>query len=222
MTDLSLSQTLVFGHIWQSVAIAAVLAGALIIGKRMRGATRYGLGVAAFVASLALPLATFIPGETIVAGLLKQLNAPVSIEAAAPATEVAAAPAMQVEAPAAPVTPVVVNGVELPPVSMESVPMAPAAPMQPVTTVASEAPAHLITLPAISMPDIGLPLLAIWLGVAAFLLLRTGRDLLAVERLVARPSSRVEASLRRRPRRREPRCAWPDGCRPVPSVHRAA
>jgi beta-lactamase regulating signal transducer with metallopeptidase domain len=186
MTDLSLSQTLVFGHIWQSVAIAAVLAGALIIGKRMRGATRYGLGVAAFVASLALPLATFIPGETIVAGLLKQLNAPVTIEAAAPVTEVAAAPAMQVEAPAAPVTPVVVNGVELLPVRMESVPMAPAAPMQPVTTVASEAPAHLITLPAISMPDIGLPLLAIWLGVAAFLLLRTGRDLLAVERLVAR------------------------------------
>ena len=72
MTDMSLSQTLIFGHLWQSVAIAAVLAAALIIGKRMRGATRYGLGAAALLASLALPVAAFIPGETIVASLLKQ------------------------------------------------------------------------------------------------------------------------------------------------------
>ena len=76
MTDMSLSQTMVFGHLWQSVAIAAALAAALIIGKRMRGATRYGLGAAALLASLALPVAAFIPGETIVASLLKQLNAP--------------------------------------------------------------------------------------------------------------------------------------------------
>ena len=79
MTDVSLPQTMIFGHLWQSVALAAVLAGVLIIGKRMRGATRYGLATAAFVSSLALPLAAFIPGETIVAGLLKQLNAPVSL-----------------------------------------------------------------------------------------------------------------------------------------------
>ena len=82
MTDVSLPQTMIFGHLWQSVALAAVLAGVLIIGKRMRGATRYGLATAAFVASLALPLAAFIPGETIVAGLLKQLNAPVSLASA--------------------------------------------------------------------------------------------------------------------------------------------
>ena len=74
MTDMSLSQTMVFGHLWQSVAIAAALAAALIIGKRMRGATRYGLGVAAFLASLVLPLAVFIPGETIVAGLHRVLD----------------------------------------------------------------------------------------------------------------------------------------------------
>ena len=60
MTDMSLSQTMVFGHLWQSVAIAAVLAVALIVGKRMRGATRYGLGAAALLASLALPFASAV------------------------------------------------------------------------------------------------------------------------------------------------------------------
>ncbi len=185
MTDMSLSQTMVFGHLWQSVAIAAVLAAALIIGKRMRGATRYGLGVAAFLASLTLPLAVFFPGETIVVGLLKQLNAPVSIAASAPVIETIAGPTVLAEAPVAsvaPAAPVIVDGVELLPVTMESVPMAP---VQPVATITPAAPASLITLPAISMPDIGLPLLVIWLGVAAFLLIRTGRDLVAVERLVA-------------------------------------
>ena len=193
MTDMSLSQTMVFGHLWQSVAIAAALAAALIIGKRMRGATRYGLGVAAFLASLALPLAVFIPGETIVAGLLKQLNAPVSIASSAPALatalETVAGTDLRVEAPAAPVAPVapvVVDGVELLPVTMDSVPMAPAQPRNAIASEAAVAPAHFITLPAISMPDIGLPLLLIWAGVAAFLLVRTGRDLVAVERLVAR------------------------------------
>jgi beta-lactamase regulating signal transducer with metallopeptidase domain len=189
MTDISLSQTMVFGHLWQSVAIAAALAAALIIGKRMRGATRYGLGVAAFLASLALPLAVFIPGQTIVAGLLKQLNAPVSIATSAPALETVAGESLRVEAPAAPVAPaasVIVDGVELLPVTMDSVPMAPAQPRPSIVREEPVAPAHLITLPAISMPDIGLPLLLIWAGVAAFLLVRTGRDLIAVERLVAR------------------------------------
>jgi beta-lactamase regulating signal transducer with metallopeptidase domain len=191
MTDMSLSQTLVFGHLWQSVAIAAVLAAALIIGKRMRGSARYGLGVAAFVTSLALPLAAFIPGENIVAMLLKQLNAPVSIEVAAPgqpATPVAALSVAE-PAPVEPAAPVVVDGVELGPVGLESVPMA--APTPSISTVgafgsASAAPSVLITLPALALPDIGLPLLVIWLGVAAFLLVRTVRDLFAVERLVAR------------------------------------
>lgn len=189
MTDMSLSQTLVFGHLWQSVAITAVLAAALIIGKRMRGATRYGLGVTAFLASLVLPLAVFIPGEIIVAGLLKQMNAPVTIEAAASTFETIAGADLRVEAPAAPaapVAPVIVDGVELLPVSMDTVPMAPAQPVAAVAREAATAPASLITLPAISMPDVGVPLLVIWLGVAAFLLARTGRDLIAVERLVAR------------------------------------
>ncbi len=192
MTDTSLSQTLIFGHIWQSVAIAAVLAGALIIGKRMRGSTRYSLGVAAFVASLALPLAAFIPGETIVAGLLKQLDAPVSIEAAAPVRETVAGPTFRVEAPVVPVAPaapVTVNGAELMAVNMQSVPMAPLPPAPAAVTMTREGPAEptsLFTLPAIQMPDIGLPLLLVWLGVAGLLLARTARDLIAVERLVAR------------------------------------
>lgn len=188
MTDISLSQTVVFGHLWQSVAIAAALAAALIIGKRMRGATRYGLGVAAFLASLALPLAVFIPGESIVAGLLKQLNAPVSIATSAPAFETVAGPSLPVEARAAPVAPIaraVFDGVELLPVTMDLVPMVPTQPRTATASEAAVAHAHFITLPAISVPDIGLPLLLIWAGVAAFLLIRTGRDLIAVERLVA-------------------------------------
>ena len=69
MSDVSLPQTLIVGHLWQSVALAAVLAGVLIAGRKMRGSTRYGLSAAAFLAALALPLAAFIPGETIVASL---------------------------------------------------------------------------------------------------------------------------------------------------------
>ncbi len=34
MSDVSLPQTMIFGHLWQSVAVAAVLAGVLILGKR--------------------------------------------------------------------------------------------------------------------------------------------------------------------------------------------
>lgn len=189
MTDMSLSQTLVFGHLWQSVAIAAVLAVALIIGKRMRGATRYGLGAAALLASLALPLAAFIPGEMIVAGLLKQLNAPVSLDAAPATTHLATLPISDIAAratpakPAAPMTPVNYNESSL---GYASGALAPAAaPAAPVGAVKTAAPS-LFTLPQIPMPDIGLPLLIVWLAVAAVLIGRTIRDLMAVERLVGR------------------------------------
>ncbi len=53
MNDVSLPQTMIFGHIWQSVALAAVLAAVLIAGKKMRGSTRYGLSAAAFAAARA-------------------------------------------------------------------------------------------------------------------------------------------------------------------------
>lgn len=192
MSDVSLSQTMIFGHLWQSVALAAVLAGVLILGKRMRGSTRYGLATLAFGASLALPLAAFIPGETIVAGLLKQLNA--SVSPASVETPVVAAPV----APAAPASPMVVQtmfeeGVTSPPAA----PAAPAAPVAHAVKAAS--PALLFTLPEIKLPDLGLPLLAIWLAGVAFLLARTARDLIAVEKLVARakPADLPEALKRR-------------------------
>ncbi len=37
MSDIGVSQTLVIGHLWQSVAGAARGAGGVILGKRKRG-----------------------------------------------------------------------------------------------------------------------------------------------------------------------------------------
>jgi beta-lactamase regulating signal transducer with metallopeptidase domain len=139
------------------------------------------------MASLALPLAAFIPGETIVAGLLKQLDAPIALQPVettrmeVDATGSMAAPVAPVEG----VTPVLFTGdadaLHVAPV------VAPAVPVAPVVTVSTETqPLALFTLPESNCPTLACPLLAIWLGVAAFLLFRTGRDLLAVERLVAR------------------------------------
>lgn len=202
MSDVSLTQTMIFGHLWQSVALAAVLAGVLIFGKRMRGSTRYGLAAAAFVASLALPLSAFIPGETLIAGLLKQLNAPVSLVNTATIETVT-----PVE-PVVPANPMVVptvfeQGVAPANSPVNSVVTAPAAPVAPaapaVAHIATTSHAPLFTMPEIKLPDLGLPLLAIWLGGALFLLARTVRDLIAVERLVARakPANLPEALKRR-------------------------
>ncbi len=86
MIDLNVLQTLVVGHLWQSVALAALLAAVLIFGRRMRGATRYGLSGAAFIAAIVLPLSAFIPGESLVRTLLNQLEAPKAVASvAAPA-----------------------------------------------------------------------------------------------------------------------------------------
>jgi hypothetical protein len=79
MIDAGIVQTLIVGHLWQSVALAAVLAATLIFGKRMRGATRYGLAGAALVASIVLPLSAFIPGESLARTVLEKLNAPPTI-----------------------------------------------------------------------------------------------------------------------------------------------
>ncbi len=231
MTEVSLPQTLIFGHLWQSVALAAVLAGVLIFGKRMRGSTRYGLSVAAFVASLALPLAAFIPGETLVAGLLKQLNAPVSIAPIGATTTVDAKPAEPFWAEAArsngaPDWAINASAGVLRNISNTDTPvtetvwgkqaMAEGAPswalqlgagaiktaMQPAVTVTPPpaAPAApMFTVPEIKLPDLGLPLLGVWLAGVLFMLARTGRDLIAVERLVARakPADLPEALKRR-------------------------
>jgi beta-lactamase regulating signal transducer with metallopeptidase domain len=179
MSDVSLPQTMIVGHLWQSVALAAVLAGVLIAGKKMRGSTRYGLSTAAFLAALVLPLAAFIPGETIVSALLKELNAPVAL-----ASKHAPAPVAEVAAPVAPVAPLLRNVVFAG--TPVAAPAVPAAPVAPVIAKAEAAPAPLFTLPEIKLPDMTLPLLAIWAAGALLLLLRTARDLIAVERLVAR------------------------------------
>ncbi len=77
-------------------------------------------------------------------------------------------------------------------------PVAPAAPVI-LAPRAAVAPAPLFTLPEIKLPDFGLPLLAIWLGGALFLLSRTVRDLIAVERLVAQASpANLPEALKRR------------------------
>jgi beta-lactamase regulating signal transducer with metallopeptidase domain len=154
----------------------------------MRGSTRYGLGVAAFMASLALPLAAFIPGETIVSGLLQQLNAPVAVASTETTKLEVTASAAPQAAPIASQAPAVMSisasdGVAISPVAQPA-PVAAATPTVKVTT--GTQPVSLFTLPELKLPDLGLPLLAIWLGVAAILMLRTGRDLVAVERLVAR------------------------------------
>jgi hypothetical protein len=92
MTDLNVLQTLLVSHIWQSVALAALLALALILGRRMFGATRYSLAGVAFLAAIALPLAAFIPGESLMRTVLNQLQAP---EPAAPVAAPPTSPIMQ-------------------------------------------------------------------------------------------------------------------------------
>jgi beta-lactamase regulating signal transducer with metallopeptidase domain len=223
MIDVGVLQTLVVGHLWQSVAIAAVLAVALILGKRLRGTTRYGLAATAFVVSLALPLAAFIPGETLVTTVLDKLAPPAQLaepgtapETAAPAednqpflrkvllnngvgagaldaagralddmTKQGTVPASQTDwgktavAEGAPAwaLDMGVNAVRraiVPPPSVEP------APTTPLVTLQK------FMLPDWDLPDLTIPRVLVWIAGALFLLVRTGRDLLAVERLVAR------------------------------------
>ena len=54
-------------------------AGIEVWGKRMQGTTRYTLSGLAFLVCLALPVAAFIPGETLATALLKKLDAPVAV-----------------------------------------------------------------------------------------------------------------------------------------------
>ena len=88
MSDVSLPQTMIFGHIWQSVALAAVLALVLIVGKKMRGSTRYGLSAAAFAAALdALGTVGDVLGEAArLLGVLLDVRALLAVPAAAEVT----------------------------------------------------------------------------------------------------------------------------------------
>lgn len=221
MTEINVAQTLVIGHLWQSVAIAAVLAAVLIFGRRMRGATRYSLAGVAFIASLALPLAAFVPGETLVATVLEKLDAP----KAAPAEPAPAAPSfLHSVAQDSGVPPWLLEAGARALASPEGVP----ASETPIgkTAVEDGAPAWAIDLggeilraavgPAaeppkaqplfalpefklLELPDLTLPLALVWLAGTLFLFARIGRDLIAVERLVAnaRPAQLPERLQRR-------------------------
>jgi beta-lactamase regulating signal transducer with metallopeptidase domain len=72
---------LAVSHLWQSVAVAAALAGILILGRRMSGAARYALACAAMAAAIILPLAMFAPGAGARAVLLGWLKAPLAASA---------------------------------------------------------------------------------------------------------------------------------------------
>lgn len=221
MTDAAINgagvlQTLIVGHLWQSVAVAGVLAAALVLGRRMAGSARHGLAAAAFGACLLLPLATFIPGESLVKLLLEKTQAPVTL--VEPGPVFAAAP-HAAEAPQA----LVVTRTEDARVSTSVLATLPAAarlfgapkeavgalqairdgampgvesaePAAPVARI-DIAPAAgaiiakagpLVRMPKIDIPDLTLPLLAVWLAGALILLVRVGRDLVAVERMVTR------------------------------------
>jgi len=215
MFDAGMIQTLIVGHLWQSVALAAVLAGALILGRRMRGTTRYDLAAVALVASIALPLAAFIPGESLARSLLDRINAP------APAVEqpVKTGPSFIEKSLADTGTPMwAVNcgtqaikaatqdgAVPLSETAFGKEAIAEGAPkwaldmgsralqaaIEPAVVAASPPPKPLFTLPQIklpefSLPDMTLPLAMIWIAGALILLVRTFRDLIAVEQLVAR------------------------------------
>ena len=211
MTEIDVAQTLVVGHLWQSVAIAAVLAAVLIFGRRMRGATRYSLAGVAFLASLALPLAAFVPGETLVTSVLEKLDAPkaapvepalaepsylqtVAQESGVPAwlLEAGARALASSEGVPASETPVgkaaIAEGAPVWAIDLggEILKAAVAPPPAPATPKAEPLFAlPEFKLPDWNLPDLTLPLALIWLAGTLILLVRIGRDLMAVERLVA-------------------------------------
>jgi beta-lactamase regulating signal transducer with metallopeptidase domain len=226
MTEVNVAQTLIVGHLWQSVAIAAVLAAVLIFGRRMRGATRYSLAGVAFLASLALPLAAFVPGETLVTTVLDNLDAPKAapVEAAQPepsflhtVAQESGVPSWLLEAGAralassegvpASETPVGKTAVEdgAPAWAIDlggeilraAVGPAPAPPPPPKAEPLFTLPEF--ALPELNLPDLALPLSLVWLAGTLILLVRIGRDLMAVERLVAnaRPAELPEKLQRR-------------------------
>jgi beta-lactamase regulating signal transducer with metallopeptidase domain len=171
MLDLAMFQSLVVSHIWQSLLLAALLAGALILGRRMAGRTRYMLAVAALAASVILPAAAFLPKQALVDNLLTAIGAPVSATSGEIIT-VAETEAAAAENPAS--LSMAIIAALLKPSEDASV----AATIPAPETVARE--------PAFVLPDLTAPFLAVWALVALVLLARTVRDLAAVERMVGR------------------------------------
>lgn len=171
---LSTLAALAVSHLWQSVAVAAALAGILIAGRRMSGAARHGLASAAMAATIVLPLAAFAPGDGVRAMLLDMVNAPVGftdMRQASPRTP----PATDAAAPGR-----VVSAED----RLSAPPPATSRAMPPIPTYGRPlvAPAFQFHLPRI--PDLTLPFMLAWLAGSLVQLARVGRDVHAAERLV--------------------------------------
>jgi len=186
MGNVSLTDTLVVSHLWQSLLLAGVLALSLRWGARMAGATRYRLAAGAFFASLILPLSVFIPAQSALSYLLEKTQAPVRVMAqtpeAGPLTSLAAPPLAipPLSAPSLATPSLATPPLATPPLAAASLPP-PAG--EPDTRAAPAMPA---SLPQLTLPAPGWLMVLLWLGVSVVLILRTVCDLLAVERLVAR------------------------------------
>lgn len=229
MTDTlqsSLFGNLAMAHLWQSVALAAVLAVALILGRRLAGATRYHLAAGAFIAALLLPMAAFIPGESVLRMALDAVDAPVSVKTEAQVAAERAERAKVEAAEAAATEPFwaktareggtpewaiglgqrVISAATQPydssrqPSALEKAAIKEGAPPTiaraivdaiaplPVAPVKPQ-PKPWFTMPNLPNIDLSafvLPILLVWIAGAVLMLVRTGRDLIAVERLVAR------------------------------------
>jgi beta-lactamase regulating signal transducer with metallopeptidase domain len=181
---------LALSHLWQSVAVAAVLAGILILGRRMSGAARYGLACAALAAAIVLPLAMFAPGAGARAVLLSWLKAPAAVSAPLAAEAMLARPVAQPAsalgrdtAQVAPSTrhdDTVAKSAERTLERTWGKPIADAP--KAAHKVAAEPWFSDLKLP--DLPDLRLPFLIVWLAGSLTLLVRVARDFLAAERLV--------------------------------------
>ncbi len=170
MIDPAVFQSLAVSHLWQSVLFAGLLAGALILGRRMAGRTRYMLAVTALAASVILPAAAFFPKQQLVDQLLAATGAPLADRPAIPA-----------DIPAGDAPPATGAAVSLSATILRSLLNAAEAGPAPLATAS---PA--VSEPAFVFPGLTPPFLAVWGLVAFVLLARTFRDLAAVERMVGR------------------------------------
>ncbi|MEP7209807.1 MAG: M56 family metallopeptidase [Alphaproteobacteria bacterium] len=214
LMSMSTLTALAVSHIWQSVAVAATLAGILILGRRMSGAARYGLACAGMAAAIVLPLAMFAPGAGARAMLLDLLKAPVAAPTASSTTpqpiELAVAQSAldnarsQVDAnPNANAADQAGTGVARFALGVARAGLASERANQasghanldrawgkPIVAAPASGPvkraAPLFDFQMPKLPDLTLPLLAIWLAGSLVLLVRVARDVLAAEQLVKR------------------------------------
>jgi beta-lactamase regulating signal transducer with metallopeptidase domain/ankyrin repeat protein len=218
MTEFSNTAGFAITHLWQSVLIAAALAGILILGRRMSGATRYAVAGVALMAAALAPLAAFLPESGIITAAtdgfrkLVGADAPVAPEGAATAKvkpdgtiQIAArlpAPARaysRAEPNAAPDTPYVPTTAR-PAANPLTGSAAPAMPLDRSAEAAASKP--WFTFPKVELPklpDLTLPFLAVWALGTIVMLARLGLDLAAAEKLAKRAKPvQLPAPLQRR------------------------